>query len=259
MGKGLQLNGNYTFAKSLTNYYADSSASFISFTSLRDQGHDKGISPWDLRNVFKAEGIYELPFGPGRKWSTNSGILNHLIGGWQVSSINRLQSGRVFLLTSGLGGTTNQNDPGVILNGITPNQLQSMLSVRNAGGGQILYFPSNLVNSNGTMTSNLIEPCNTPGALCQRVFLTGPGFYRADISVAKKTSITERVNLEFRAEALNAFNNVNFFFPGDEATSVPTASVSSSTFGRITNAFRDPNTTDDNGGRIIQLVLRVNF
>jgi len=58
---------------------------------------------------------------------------------------------------------------------------------------------------------------------------------------------------------LNAFNDVNFFFPGDEATSVPTAAVSSTSFGRITNAFRDANTTDDNGGRILQLVFRINF
>jgi len=158
-----------------------------------------------------------------------------------------------------LGGTTDQNDPGVILNGITPNQLQHMLGARNAGNGQILYFPSSLVSNIGTLISNAIQPCNTPGKLCQRVFLTGPEFYRADISVGKKTPITERVNFELRAEALNAFNNINFFFPGDEATSVPTAAVSSTSFGRITNAFRDPNTTDDNGGRIIQLVFRVNF
>jgi hypothetical protein len=259
LSKGLQISGNYTFAKSLTNYYGDSSVSFVPFTTLRDPHHDKGISPWDLRNVFKASGIYELPFGPGRGWSAHNGFLNRVIEGWQIGSIHRWQSGRVFLLTSGLGGTFNQNDPGVFLNGITPSQLQSMLGVRNAGNGQILYFPSSLVSNSGALISNMIQPCNTPGKLCQRVFLTGPGFYRADISLSKKTHITEKVNIEFRAEALNAFNNVNFFFPGDEATSVPTAAVSSSTFGRITNAFRDPNTTDDNGGRIIQLVMRLNF
>jgi hypothetical protein len=259
MAKGLQISGNYTFSKSLSNYYGDSSASFNSFTTLRNQGYDKGISPWNLRHAFKVSGIYELPFGPGRKWSTGNGFLNRVIEGWQVSSINRLQSGRVFELTSGLGGTFNQNDPGVILNGITPQQLQDMLSIRNAGNGQILYFPSSLVSNSGALISNAIQPCNTPGQLCQKVFLTGPHFYRADISVGKKTPITEKLNVEIRAEALNAFNNVDFFFPGDEATSVPTAAVSSTTFGKVTNAFRDPNTTDDNGGRIIQLVLRFNF
>lgn len=258
MAKGLQISANYTFSKSLTNYYADSSVSFNSFTTLRNQGYDKGLSPWDLRHVFKADGIYELPFGPGRRWSTGNSFLNHLIGGWQISSINRLQSGRVFQLTSGLGGTVNQYDPGVILNGITPQQLQDRLEVR-VVGNQVFYFPADLISSSGTANSAVIQPCNTPGQLCQKVFLTGPRFYRADISLGKKTSITEKVNFEVRAEALNAFNNVNFFFPNDEAASVNTVSVSSASFGKITNAFRDPNTTDDNGGRIIQLVFRVNF
>lgn len=258
LSKGLQISGNYTFSKSLTDYYGDSSVNFVSFTSLRDPHHDKGPSPWDLRNAFKADGIYELPFGPGRKWSTGNGFINRIIGGWQVSSINRLQSGRVFLLQSGQGGTVNQNDPGVILNGITPKQLQGMLSAR-VVGNQVFYFPDSLISGNGSVNTSAIQPCNTPGQLCQRVFLTGPGFYRADISVAKKTNITERVNFEMRAEALNAFNNVNFFFPGDETTSVPTVNVSSTSFARITNAFRDPNSTDDNGGRILQLVFRINF
>lgn len=259
MSKAFQIAANYTFSKSLTNYYGDSSVSFVNFTTLRDPGHDKGISPWDLRQVFKADGIYELPFGPGRRWSTGSSIVNRIIEGWQISSIQRVQSGRVFLLTSGNGGTTNQNDPGVILNGITPNQLQSMLGARIASNGNVLYFPSGMVNDSGQLTSNLIQPCNTAGKLCQRVFLTGPGFYRADVSVAKKTKITERVNMEMRAEALNAFNNPNFFFPGTASTSVNTVAVNSPTFGRITNAFQDPNTTDDNGGRILQLVFRINF
>lgn len=265
MAKGLQFSGNYSFSKSLTNYYADSSVSFIGFTSLRDQGHDKGISPWDLRHVVKVSGIYELPFGPGRKWSTGNGFLNRLIGGWQVSSIQRLQSGRVFLLTSGLGSTglgatLNQNDAGVNLVGITPSQLQSMLGTRVASNGNVLYFPSSLVNDNGALLPNgPIQPCKTAGQLCQRVFLTGPGFYNADISIGKKTSITEQVNFELRAEMLDAFNNANFLFPGDAATSVNTAAISSASFGRVTNAFQDPNTVDFNGGRTIQLVFRINF
>src|SRR2546426_7532328 len=101
----------------------------------------------------------------------------------------------------------------------------------------------------GTANPAFITPCTSPGKLCSRVFLTGPRFYRADFSLIKKTTITERLNFEMRAEALNAFNNINFFFPGNEATSVPAVNISSQSFARITDAFRDPNTTDDNGGR----------
>ncbi len=256
---GLQLSANYAFSKALTNYYADSSINQSSFTTLRNQQNDKGPSPWDLRHVLKADGIYEFPFGPGHRWSTPNGFVNRVIGGWQISSIQRLQSGRNFLLTSGLGGTLNQNDPGVILNGITPNQLQSMLGVRKTADGKVFYVPANLISGTGTADFTKIAPCNTPGQLCSRIFLTGPKFYRADFSLAKKTNITERVNFEIRAEALNAFNNIDFYFPNNASTSVNTVSVSGTSFGRITDAFQDPNTTDDNGGRILQLVFRINF
>jgi len=258
LSKGLQFSGNYTFSKSLTNYFGDSSVGFVPFTTLRDRGNDKGASPWDLRHNFKLNGIYELPFGPGHHWSTSNGFANRVIGGWQISTIHRWQSGRVFLLQSGLGGTTNQNDPGVILNGITRNQLQGLLDVRKTPDGQVFYVPASLISGTGAANPSFIAPCNTPGKVCSRVFLTGPRFYRADISLSKKTNITERVNFELRAEMLNAFNNINFFYPGGAATSVPTVSVSSN-FGRITNAFQDPNSTDDNGGRIVQLVFRINF
>jgi len=259
LSKGLQVSANYTFSKSLTNYYGDSSVSFVPFTTLRNQKNDKGPSPWDLRNAFKADGIYEFPFGPGHKWSTSNGFANRIIGGWEVSSIHRWQSGRVFLLQSGFGGTTNQNDPGVVLNGIARNQLQDMLGAQKMPNGQVFYFPSSLIARDGTANSAFIAPCTTPGKLCNRIFLTGPRFYRADFSLIKKTTITERANLEMRAEALNAFNNINFFFPGGVTNSVPVVSITSTSFARITNAFQDPNTTDDNGGRILQLVLRFNF
>jgi len=121
------------------------------------------------------------------------------------------------------------------------------------------YFPQSLLSSTGTANLSIIQPCNIPGQLCSHVFLNGPRFFRTDLSVAKKTNITERMNIEMRAEALDAFNNVNFFYPGSETTSVGTVAATSTTFGQITNSFRDPNTTNDNGGRILQLVLRVNF
>ncbi len=271
--KGLQFNGNYTYSKSLTNYFGDSSVSFVGFTAIRNPGNDKGPSPWDLRHAFKLQTIYELPFGPGRKWSSGNGLLNKLIEHWEISGIGRLQSGRVFLLGSGgtcapvigpsgnssVCSTVNQNDPGVILKGLTQSQLGDLLGIRKTPGGTVFDFPASLIGSDGKSNPAFIAPCNTPGKLCSRVFLHGPSFFRADISVLKRTYISEKVNFEIRGEALNAFNNINFFFPGDETTSVPTVAVTGSTFGKVTNAFRDANTTDDNGGRILQIVFRINF
>lgn len=273
--KGLQFNGSYTFSKSLTNLFADSSTNTLQFVTMRNAGLNKGPSPFDLRHAFKLQLIYEFPFGPGRKWSSSQGWFNRVIEGWDLSTITRWQSGRVFQVTSGdllgnaIGGTVNQYDSGVQLTGITPNQLQSMLEVRKVPGnpGRVFYFPASLLNANGSVNQSFISTCRTPGQFCNRLFLYGPDFFRADWSIIKKTRITEKVNFEFRAEFLNAFNNINFFVGGSAGASIAAKEINGSIangtvandFGRIFHAYQDVSTTDDPGGRIIQIVLRINF
>ncbi len=72
--------------------------------------------------------------------------------------------------------------------------------------------------------------------------LRGPGFFDTDLALLKNTKITERFNVQFRAEFFNAFNNVNF--------NNPNTNLSSSSFGRITSAG-DP--------RILQFALKTIF
>ncbi len=260
LSQGLQFNGNYTWSHSLTNLFADSSVSFLTYSTMRDPGRDKGASPFDLRHAFKMQFIYEMPFGPGKRWSSSHGVFNRMMEGWQVSSITRWQSGRVFRLDSGNGGTVNANDPGVELIGINAQQLQNMLEVRKVQGnpGQVFYFPASLI-SGGTSNTSFIRPCSTAGSFCQRLLLYGPSFFREDMSIIKKTRITEKTNIEFRAEFLNAFNNINFLFGGTAGTSIASQTSTSTSFGRITNAYQDTSTTDDPGGRLIQFVVRINF
>ncbi len=255
--KGLQFSGNYTFSKSLTNYYGNDAASFSSFTTLRNPSFDKAPSPWDIRHAFKFNMIYSFPFGPGRKWSSSHGWLNHVIEGWDLSAVNRWQSGSVFQLTSGGNNlTVNQFDPGVILNGISIKQIQHSLSIRKLPTGTVYYFPATLISSTGTSNAAAIAPCNTAGKLCQKVSLYGPSFIRTDINIVKRVKFYERYEFEYRAEFLNAFNNINFLYPG---TGGGSASVAGTTFGQVTASFRDQNATNDFGGRIIQMVIRIRF
>lgn len=71
----------------------------------------------------------------------------------------------------------------------------------------------------------------------------GPGYFNFDFSLLKRTRIREEVNMEFRAEIFNLFNNVNF---GN-----PTTSINSANFGRITTTNGRP--------RLMQFALRLNF
>jgi hypothetical protein len=89
--------------------------------------------------------------------------------------------------------------------------------------------------------------------------LKGPAFFRSDLSVVKKLRFSETVNVEMRLEMLNAFNNINFLVgsAGNDVNNV--GNLTSSAFGRMTNAYQDLSTTNDPGGRVGQLVIRVNF
>ena len=91
------------------------------------------------------------------------------------------------------------------------------------------------------------------------IVLYGPQFTRFDLSLVKKTRITETVNFEFRAEFLNAFNYVNFSVGSPNNSSTSVTGIGSDTFGRVTQAYRDISTTNDPGGRLIQFVARINF
>ncbi|HEV8145758.1 MAG TPA: hypothetical protein VGP79_05240, partial [Bryobacteraceae bacterium] len=92
-----------------------------------------------------------------------------------------------------------------------------------------------------------------------RLLLYGPMFTRFDISAVKKVRITERVNVELRGEFLNAFNNINFLIGSAANDTNSITNRSTATFGQITNAYQDTSTTNDPGGRLVQLVLRLNF
>lgn len=270
---GLQFDINYSFSKSLTDYQVNSSTNFNGFTTLRNPEHDKAPAPFDTRHALKAQAIYELPFGPNHYLHSNSGIVNRLIGGWEVNTITRFQTGQPVLITDGVigsstpfnGNTFNNNDPGINLVGMTVNQIQSLLTTNKTQFPLAVgWVPNSLIGSGGVANPAVFQACPTAGALCGKPYLTGPSFFRADISLVKTTKITERVNLEIRMEALNAFNDADFYWACGVGSSPCNISINSNRFGQMgsssTNgAYSDINTTQDPGGRIVQLIARVNF
>jgi hypothetical protein len=250
LSQGLQLQGSYAFSKSLQNA--------TNFT-LRDIGGEKGPSAYDIRNAFKLTAIYHLPLGTGR-----------LRGGWEISTVGRLQSGTPVNLQSGRL-TVNGNDSGVVLHNITASQLQSEVGIyktsnvssNGAVTGTVWYLPQALVQNTlaafalgGTLDPNApyIGPAQTAGQEGDRIFIYGPWISKWDVSLVKRTTIRERFEAEFRMQALNVFNFANFESPnGGGALTI------GSSFGQTTTAFRDLNNTNDPGSRTVEFVLRINF
>jgi hypothetical protein len=263
---GLQFDVNYTFSKSLTNYDANSAIVNSSFTTLRNENYSKGPAPFQAAHQIKGQLVYQLPFGPGHRWSSSSGVVKRIIGGWEVDDVTRFQTGQPVLVTDGTtgGSTFNNNGAGINLVGLTTSQIQSMfVTNKTALVGAVTYLPSSLLTGNNANLS-IFQPCQVAGTLCGRPFFTGPSFFRTDLSVVKTTKITERVNFEMRAELLNAFNDADFYWACAVATSPCSISTGSTRFGQMgsnsTNgAYSDINTTQDPGGRIVQLVGRINF
>ncbi len=257
LAQGWQMTAHYTFSKALTDLYADSATSSVAFSTLRNRRMDKGPSPWDLRHVFVSDFQYELPFGPGRRWSSGSGVLNRFIEGWLVGGIVRIQSGRVFRLTSGRA-TVNQFESGVILKGITIKELQEKIGVRKVPGARDIFFVTpDLIGPDGRSNRAILDVPTTPGQFGSLVFLRGPRFVKPDLTLQKRTRVTERINVEFWAEFFNAFNFQNFLIGGPSAAGI-THSIDSTAFGRTTEFFNDLGNQDP-GPRMIQFRIRVNF
>ena len=196
--RGLTFDANYTWEHSITDdWQRNGNNSTESIVTIRNQSLNRGPSPYDIRSAFKIFATYELPIGSGHRAAFQNAIVNTAISGWQFNSMNRWQTGRPMLITGGLGGTINQNDGGVMLNGITASQLQSELGVYKTtlpAPGAVWYAPQSLLGANGQgVNPQILAACSTPGQYCNRLFLYGPSFFEADWSLQKTTKIREKV------------------------------------------------------------------
>jgi hypothetical protein len=285
LSAGLLLQMSYTWSKSLTNFYASSQSSLGQPLTLRrdlNEPLEHYRAPQDITHSFKANWIYELPFGRGR-WlmSDANGWSDHLVGGWEWHGTARIQSGRPFALGN------------VQLVGMDVKELQQAVDARRQPNRTVTFLPDDIIlntrrafsvsatgagfGSLGTPTGRYIAPANSNGCLeafpgqCgfANLILEGPRFVRFDMSLVKKIRFSESKNLEFRLELLNAFNNINFLVGGNSAVDDPkltntnlglqTPAYGAANFGLITNAYQDISTTNDPGGRPVQFVFRFNF
>lgn len=269
MSRGLLMQANYTFAKAESIGFSSSSVLAYNFASQRNQKLDKTSAPFDIRHSFKANFIYELPFGKGKRyWEGVGGLLNGLVGGWSLNGTVRVQSGSPFDLGN------------VQLVGMTKEELQKAVEIRKDPNHIVYFLSQDIIDNtikafnvtlngfaNGAPTGRYIAPANSNGCFqltqgqCgfNHLILNGPRFNRFDLGVVKKVRFTETKNLELRAEFLNLPNAINFIV-GNAANDVNTVTnFASAAFGQTGNAYQDLSTTNDPGGRLVQLVVRFNF
>ena len=97
----------------------------------------------------------------------------------------------------------------MVLNGITVEDLQKMIKVRPGPNGNVFCVDESLVGADGRANPALIAPPTDPGEQGQYVYLYGPGFWNADLGLAKNFRLAGDSRINFEALFINAFNHRN--------------------------------------------------
>jgi hypothetical protein len=197
-----------------------------------------GASNFDIRDAFKANAVYALPFGKGKMFLNHNTLLDLVVGGWQASGVVVLSTGNPFTPTVS-GSDNSYSQGGQSGNGYAwfPNQIGSpRLKNRN-------------VNQWFNPAAYTIAPSGTFGDL-RRNSVYGPGIELVNLSAAKTFSVWESVKLQIRGDATNAFNHPSFGLPNSSLT-CSTPGVPCTSAANITGLSQ--------GGRTMQLGARLAF
>ena len=274
--RNLMFTANYTFGKVLDQVtegglgdYFNTNGYGILYSGVSDIEHphqDYGPSEFDVRHRFTLTGLWNIP-GPKR-----GGALNKVLGGWALNTIVSLQSGRPFDVYCGQAW---YNGCDFNMDGLPYDRPNRPANVKTAGfsnsqfengifGNPALTFSSSGFSRtsvalqtfcpyglNSIIDDGFVPINSGPGSQCvpvgedgnlSRNAFRGPAFKDVDLSLVKTTAVSERVKVEFRADAFNLFNRVNLYNPiGD---------LSSAQFGVAAAAFAP---------RQLQLGLKILF
>jgi hypothetical protein len=201
LGRGLQFRGAYTFAKTLDDgdnmntSVATNSPAFVA-NPLQPKA-DYGRASFDVRHVAVINATYDLPFGRsdaahGRRW------VEWLIGNWQLSGIQTLQSGLPFTPQLSYNPSNDGDTRNPVRPSVNPNFTGEIIQ-----GGPNRYFNPDA----------FVQPLPGTYGNVGRNTLQGPPLVETDLSLTKKFSFSERWNMQFRSEFFNVFNHTNFNVP----------------------------------------------
>lgn len=217
---GLGVTTSYTWGKGMGFQTGDDGGPLYYINFRRNYARND----FDRTHTFVQSYMYDLPFGPGKKWLT-SGFVSQVLGGWRVNGILTLMTGTP--LNFGYSAA-NLQAPGNSQSSdiIAPITLPKGISIGNE------WFSR----------ASFAAPTGTNFGNAGRNVISGPGFFNLDASIFKLFSITERMNLEIRGEAFSVTNTPQF--------NNPNTTLGNAAFGYITGA---------GGARNLQLGAKLNF
>ncbi|MEJ7616364.1 MAG: hypothetical protein WKF30_05200 [Pyrinomonadaceae bacterium] len=231
--RGVTFLTSYTFSRMLDDVIGQ--ANFFGGVSnfalnSYDLGREYALSSIDTPHRYLISGTYELPFGKGRRFFSESNFADKLLGGWQLNAIGSFQSGFP------LNVTQNTNNTRAFSGGQRPN---AVAGVSAATEGSVSDRIDAYLNPAAFSTAAEY----TFGNLGRSIGVRTPSQQNWDIGILKNTALFESVRAQLRLEAINAFNTPVF--------RAPNTSFGNANFGRITSQA--------NFARVMQVSLRLNW
>jgi len=204
----------------------------------------KGVSDYDNTHLFNMLGVYSLPFGKGQRYASGAGgLLNALIGGWQLSGMWRWSSGfAISVYETGVWPTNwnNNNWAQWNLKKFERKQTKNAPSIAGQGGANMFPNPQAALDAFDYVM---------PGQIGMRNGIRGDGIFNIDTNLAKRfvmPYLDGKHSIQFRWETFNLTNTAKF--------DVGTASLdisSGGTFGKYGDQLTSP--------RVMQFGLRYEF
>jgi hypothetical protein len=264
LSNGLSANVNYQYA-------IERGSAFQGFTfgrTMNDQGN--------VRHAIKSQWDWTLPVGRGQRFGNSMHpLLNAVAGGWSFNGVGRIQARTIDLGNVRLVGMTRQELQDMYKFDIRINPDNGLRTVYMLPDDVILNTRRAFSVSSTTATGysaslgapegRYIAPANSESCLqiaagdCapRTLLLRAPWFTRFDVGVTKQFPIHGRTNFELRIDVLNLFDNINFDPAG--ATGANTAAGTGTGIFQTTTAYTDPSNTYDPGGRLGQIMFRINW
>jgi hypothetical protein len=201
---GLQFGANYTYSKStgIAGNANSDGALRINIPEYYDL--NKSLSDFDRTHNLHITNITQLPFGPGRRWLNDEGLLSQIVGGWQVNNILSFYTGTPFSVTS---SGTSLNAPE---NDQRADQVTSDVRILGGIGRDSAYFDP-LAFKPVTEARFGTAPFNV---------LHGPGVASWDLGVFRQFRMPRGLDLQVRMEAFNVTDRPRFGNPGGNVSNL---------------------------------------
>jgi hypothetical protein len=219
---GVAFTFSYSFSRSMTlgDNGVDEGTTILPYSPA---WYNRGRAPFDYRHLEYATLLWDLPFGRGRKFHTDAGrLLDAVAGGWSLTLTQTARSGGPLSISGGY-----------------PNLGEGDGTRADIVGNPGIANPSPAAWFN---TAAFVKPPLYAFGNSAQGILDGPGLLQFNTTLSKTFRVAERKRLQFRWDAFNTFNRVNY--------QGPSTNVASSLFGRITGA---------NTARYMQLGLKFLF